>query len=136
MTDWANMGEALDAIDGLGAVGAHEVSVNALKGVAEPIAADMRTGIAKDSGLTAADISVAESKESPDEAVVLIGGTRGKRGRSFIMRFLEFGTVKTRAQPFMRPAWDRARPTYFPDLIGYYRLAYRSIVRRHTKAAA
>jgi HK97 gp10 family phage protein len=128
--------DTLKAIDGLGALASHEVSVKALKAVAGPIAADMRASIARDSGLTAEDITVAESKESGDEAVVLIGGTTGKRGRAYIMRFLEFGTVKTRAQPFMRPAWDRARGSYFSRLTDEYRKAFRSVVRRYSKAAA
>ena len=136
MSEWVGLDDALAAIDGLGALAEHEVSVKALKAVAGPIADDWRAGIAKDSGLTAQDITVAEEEQTTNEAVILIGGTSGKRGRAYIMRFLEFGTVKMRAQPAARPAWDRARGTYFDRLLEEYRKAYRSVVRRYSKAAA
>lgn len=136
MSQWAGLDEAFRAIDGLGELASREVSVRALKAAAKPLAADMRQGIARRTGLTAEDITVAESKESTDEVVVLVGGTRGKRGRSYIMRFLEWGTARMRAQPFMRPAWDRGRTRFFSDMLEHYRAAYKGIVAKYARTAA
>jgi hypothetical protein len=48
--------------------------------------------IPKRSGRTAADLRLAVQQPATDQGVAAVGGTTGKDGRAFILRFLEMGT--------------------------------------------
>lgn len=65
-------------------------------------------------GLTAEDISVDDSDDGftqlPQMQIVSIGASGGKRGRSFVLAFLEYGTSKMDPKPIVRPTADEDMP--------------------------
>jgi HK97 gp10 family phage protein len=78
-----------------------------LKAVGKYLAEGMASRAPRDSdveGVTLAEEIVFEPKVSmaKDTAAVIVGPSK----RAFYGRFLEFGTEKMRAQPFMRPTLD------------------------------
>lgn len=85
------------------------VLLGALRETAKPILKDARQRMPKDSGVTAKDLkirAVPKSETDVGQVAVAIAGSESKGGRSYIMRFLEFGTEKMAAKPFFRPAVD------------------------------
>ena len=82
----------------------------ALRKAARPMLKDAKAGIPKkskqNSGKTRRDLKIRNIPNSKPLAVA-IAGSRAKNGRDYIMRFLEFGTVKQTARPFLRPAFDK-----------------------------
>lgn len=82
----------------------------ALRAAAKPILKDAKAGIPKKSkqntGKTRRDLKVRNVPNSNPLSVV-VAGSRSTGGRDYIMRFLEFGTVKQAARPFLRPAFDK-----------------------------
>ena len=61
----------------------------------------VRTGDLKKS---LAAVKAGRKEERKGEIKVLIGARRGKRFRGFHAHLVEFGTAKTKAQPFLGPA--------------------------------
>lgn len=131
---WTGLDEALRAIDGLGGLAEKEVHLAALMDLGAPIAQDMADNCPRATGLTAEDFTVAEA---PTQAIgivaVDVGARQGKGGRSFVARWIEFGTVSHGAHPFMRPAADRARAGLVVGYAASLRKAYLSLVRRASK---
>lgn len=91
------------------------VVVQALTEAAEPMRADMQRNAprSKDAPHVQENIIIAEAtslegvRVSDTEAAIAIGPAK-KRGRVdfFYSLFIEFGTIKMPARPFVRPAWD------------------------------
>lgn len=84
-----------------------KILLQALRLGAKPMLGEARNSIRVDSGLTKKDIKIraVPAKESSAPAVA-IAGSNAKSGRAYIMRFLELGTSKMPARPFLRPAFD------------------------------
>lgn len=84
-----------------------KVLLQALRAGAKPMLDDARNGIPVKSGMTKKDLKIraVPAKESGAPAVA-IGGSNAKSGRAYITRFLELGTSKMPAHPFLRPAFD------------------------------
>ena len=135
---WSGWVEAQKAIAGLGEIAGHEVQVATMKKLGQPIAEDMAAGCPRMTGLTADDFGVAESKESKAGGAVevLVGAHSGKGGRAFIAGFIERGTVKRGAHPFMRPAADRAIPRLPGEYLKLMRQAYLRVVRKYASRVA
>jgi HK97 gp10 family phage protein len=74
----------------------------------QPIKDEMYTRIQKRSRKTADDIRIGDEPSSPAivRTAVGFGGRNEKTGRAFVANFLEYGTSRRRAYPFMRPAYD------------------------------
>lgn len=92
---------------------AGQVLGQATKAGAELVVAAARQRAPKKSHLVEKNISVQKGRGSlPERALYEVGvkKTRTKRGKRnwspFYWRFLEFGTKKMRARPFMVPAWE------------------------------
>jgi len=137
---WSGVDEAQAAILALGEAFAQPVLEGALKRLAEPVAEDIRRRLVphRQSGLTEEDIRVVVSKEGREsgEAAVLIGARRGKGGRAFILRFLEWGTFRQPARPIVRPAWDAAESDYPGRALAELHKAYERGVKRFSRRAA
>ena len=83
----------------------------ALVEASKPILDAARANIPKKSGLTAGQIKIDDTIPSEAGVVKITVGIpsskeAGKGSRAFIGRFLEYGTSKMRAQPWLRPAND------------------------------
>lgn len=97
------------------------VQLEVLTRQAEKIAADARELAPKDTGDLKLSIMVGSKlstrqagifkKEDPNDVVVHVGP--GPLPQAHLQ---EFGTVKSPAQPFMRPAWDKARPVMLDEI--------------------
>lgn len=136
-TKWTGIEEAKQNIRSLGQAFSQPVEEAALKKVGGPIRDDISQHIPRASGLTADDVRMVVSKEGREsgETAVLIGARRGKGGRAFILRFLEFGTAHMPARPSVRPAYDRAAPTLVKDIARDLGIAYQRFIRKFANKA-
>lgn len=111
----------------------------ALRDAAKPMAAKMAILAPDDPKTGAPDLSTSikiskrqrsgtQKKDTPESAgwVNMYVGPTGKGYPQAIMQ--EFGTVHHGAQPYMRPAWDSAKPTIVDDIA--------KILAKKIKAAA
>ncbi|OGR95737.1 MAG: hypothetical protein A2V88_15965 [Elusimicrobia bacterium RBG_16_66_12] len=137
---WTGVREAQESIKAMGTAFSEPVLEGALKRLAEPIKDEIvqRLEQHRVTGLTAEDIAVVVSKEGRESgaAAVIIGARRGKGGRAFILRFLEYGTFRQPARPVVRPAWDAAEPGYPERALAELRKAYERGVKRFSRRAA
>lgn len=89
------------------------------KAALEPMAAAARSGAPRDQGDLAESIKVSEARtrraKKEDGAFdrstgveIAMGPSSGKGVLNYAS-FVEFGTVDTRPQPYMRPAWDAGK---------------------------
>lgn len=83
------------------------------KGALEPMADDAASRAPRDEGLLAFSITVSERRTrraktgySKRQGVQMAMGPASGVGTLSYASFVEFGTVDTAAQPYMRPAWD------------------------------
>lgn len=130
----------LEGLRRLGQAFSREVEEKALKEVAKPVAAGIAARIDAEhheTGLTAEDIKVAVSKEGREnrEAVVLIGAGGGKRGRAFILSFLEFGTFKSPATPVIGPEFHSRKDYFLPAVTAQLAKHWETVKRRLLRAS-
>lgn len=85
---------------------------------------ELKSRIKKDTGAGAESIFAERKRGSQDEHVSEV---RGGRGAPYLL-MLEFGTSRTRAQPFIVPGTEAMRPT-LPD-------RYRELVAEKLEKAA
>ncbi len=107
-------GGAVAALDDLArTLGNARHVTEAIVEAAQPIAAAAREEIPRGTvgSIRTGDQITVWTERSEFSASVFVGipgpDVAGKASRSFIGRFLEFGTSKMRAQPWLRPAVDR-----------------------------
>ena len=99
------MQELLDSLTALGKKGSR-IENKALKAAAKPIldAAIANTPVL--SGAGKAGLKISRVKTKGDTKTVLIGIGKGDISEIFYMKFLEFGTSKMSARPFLQPAYE------------------------------
>lgn len=99
------MEEILNKIKEMGARGS-SIQNTALKKAAEPILEDaVSTTAFKDrSGEGRAGIKIGRPKTKGSTKYILIGIDRSDNSKIFYMKFIEYGTSKMAARPFLRPA--------------------------------
>jgi HK97 gp10 family phage protein len=97
-------GELEDALRTLEPKVAKRVGGRALKAAGELIADQARTRVPVDTGRLEDSITVSLTTAKSGERRGVIGFKRGHGSR--IAHLVEYGTVKTPAQPFIRPAID------------------------------
>lgn len=78
-----------------------QVLLSALKKAAKPVVTVAKEKARKRSGKGAKSIKARTNKKLKP-----IGISIGPSKENFHMNFIEFGTVKLPAKPFLRPAWD------------------------------
>lgn len=130
----------LAGLRALGEAFSSEVEEKALLEVARPVVASLAARIDADhhaTGLTAEDIEAAVSKEgrAEGEAVVLIGAGGGKRGRAYILSFLEFGTYGRPGTPVVRPTFDQFKDYFLPAVTEQLSKHWDAVKRRLLRAA-
>lgn len=85
-----------------------------------------------------ADTFVAKVSREEREAgrsTVLVGPKTGKGSVGFVAPFLEFGTSKMAARPFIRPTWDGWKRSFPRGLTRLLQKHYQRVVRKYTKQA-
>lgn len=70
----------------------------------------MKRRVRKRSRRTEEDIQIHDQKVTASGFSAKAGPTSGKGGRAYIARFLEYGTSKMQAYPFVRPTLDEDTP--------------------------
>ncbi len=130
---WTGVEDAMRAIRGLGEIAAPQVLEAALLAVAKPIAEEMSAAAPRGpTGKTAASIraAVVRDENDPMKVRVDVGARGGKKGRAYIVRWLEFGRIHQPARPFMRPVWDGHRERLARDFTAQLRPTYERVVKR------
>ena len=102
------MQELIDKLTELGKKGSR-IENKALLAAAKPILDDaVATNAFNDrSGKGRAGIKISRVKTKGDTKTVLIGIEKGDISEIFYLKFLEFGTSKMPARPFLGPAYER-----------------------------
>lgn len=137
---WTGLQQAVRNAQALGAdLARAEVLEPALLDVGRPL----RDGIVADTPRSADAPHVADTfvaKVSKEEAsfgrsTVVVGPKGGKGSIGFIAAFLEFGTSKMAARPFIRPRWDQAKGLFPRQFAAAIRKRYDRVVRKYTRKA-
>jgi HK97 gp10 family phage protein len=100
--------ELLEKIEALGRKAAR-IENEALKTAAEPILEDAQstTQFIDRSGDLRAGLKVSEVKTRAGVKYVLVGIDKSDNSKVFYGKFIEWGTSKMPAKPFLEPAFDR-----------------------------
>ncbi len=136
---WTGLDDIVKKAEALGReVADNEVMGRALLRTAQPLRDDItRTAPRSRVAPHVAETFVAKvSREERDlgRVTVLVGPQVGYPG--FIAPFLEFGTSKMRARPWIRPSYDAWRTTAFPGaLVAEMRKQYERVVRKYVSRA-
>jgi len=84
------------------------VVVGAIRASAKPIIQEAKALVPKDSKSLSKSIGITKFKTRKKSLVWFsVSPRRGKNWDGFYGRFIEFGTVKMSAKPFMRPAFEK-----------------------------
>jgi len=138
---WTGLDEAIRNVSALGKELAEgEVIEKALVKVGQPLRDDIVRAAprSRDARHMADEFVVKPSKEAREwgRTTVLVGPRAGKGSVGFVAPFVEFGTSKMRARPFIRPAFDAFRGGFVGALTGELQKQFERVVRKYTKRAA
>jgi HK97 gp10 family phage protein len=137
---WSDLNEAIRTAEALGRdVATDEVIGKALLSSARPLLDDIvRTCPRSHVAPHVADtfvVKVSREEREFGRSTVLVGPRPGFPG--FVASFLEFGTSKMSARPFIRPAYDSWRAGSFPgELVEAIRKQYERVVKKYVRRAA
>lgn len=135
---WTGLAEAIRNVEALGnEIGTPEVMERALVKVGLPLREDIVRAAprSQDTRHMADEFVVKASKEEREfgRTTVLVGPKAGKGSVGFVAPFVEFGTSKMAARPFIRPAFDAFRVSYVSALTAELRSQYQRVVRKYTR---
>lgn len=115
----------LAALDEMSTATRRNVVRRALMRAAEPVASVASRLAPERRGILAFSIAVSpqltgrhkgEQRERASEVEVYVGPAGGM-GALFYASHVEFGTISTPAQPYLRPAWESTKPVVLSTLI-------------------
>lgn len=93
---------------------------SAIRAGANTIKDEAKKRIPVDTGNLKKALKVFDSSPRSDKNLVRfnVGFTVGKKARNdgYYAKFVEYGTSKTKAQPFLRPALDASKDKILPDI--------------------
>lgn len=138
---WTGMEEAIRAAEALGReLATEEVLRPALLKTGAPLKEEIvRTTPRSPNAPHVADtfvMKVSEEERGEGRTTVLIGPKAGRGSVGFIAPFLEFGTSKMSARPWIRPAYDVFRGGFPGALAEQMRAQYERVVKKYTRKAA
>ncbi|MCY6354517.1 HK97-gp10 family putative phage morphogenesis protein [Clostridium sp. ZS2-4] len=98
--------EILNRIQSIGAnVG--RLENKALRNAAEPILEDAKANAPVRTGKLKKGLKITRVKKKDGVKYILVGVDRGDNSEIFYGKFIEFGTSKMPAKPFMQPAYEK-----------------------------
>lgn len=98
--------EILNKLQGMGEnVG--RLENKALKNAAEPLLQDAKANVPVRTGKLKEGINIGKIKNKGGVKYILVGVERGDNSEIFYGKFIEFGTSKRAAQPFLQPAYEK-----------------------------
>lgn len=112
------------------AVSEEKLARSILREAVKPIEVQIKLNLQphRVTGLTEEDVRTFDMPTEPGPTVrVAVGASGNKRGRGFILRFLELGTSHNRAFPVVRPAIDEHGPAVLSRVTEMYRKVLDSI---------
>jgi len=138
---WTGLDEAIRNAYSLGKdIAEGEVIEKALVKVGQPLRDDIvRTAPRSRIAPHMADTFVVKvSKEERDfgRTIVLVGPKAGRGSVGFVAGFVELGTSKMRAQPFVRPAFDAFKGGFVAALTVELQKQFTRVVRKYVKRAS
>jgi len=136
---WTGLEEALRNVEALGHdLASDEVLRPALLKTGAPLRDEFeRTSPRSNVAPHVADSFVVKASKHEAEfgrVTVLVGPSTAKGSVGFIAPFLEFGTSKMAARPWIRPAFDAFRGGFAGALTDELQKQYARVVRKYTRA--
>jgi HK97 gp10 family phage protein len=138
---WTGLDEAVRNAQSLGEdIAREEVLEKALVDVGKPLRDEIvRVTPRSNQAPHVADtfiVKVSKEERSEGRSTVLVGPSAARGSVGFVAGFLEFGTSKMPARPFIRPTWDAWRAGYSKALADEIRRHYERVVRKYTRRAS
>lgn len=96
----------MSKLENMGKTGV-KIENEALQKAAEPILEDAKNSAPVRTGRLRDGLKISKVKNSKDGKYVLVGTDKKDKDAPFWATFIEFGTSKMPAQPFLRPAYER-----------------------------
>jgi len=131
---WTSLEDAIGEIYELGhELASNKVMLPALKEIAEPLREDIvRTAPRSKDSEHMADTFVAVEHEGE----ILVGPSARRGSVGWIAPFVEFGTSKMGARPFIRPSYDAWKRGFLAAFVDAARPRFERVLRRHRKGNA
>lgn len=102
--------EILDKLQQIGAnVG--KLENKALKNAAEPVLDDAKSNVPVNTGKLKEGLDISNIKKKDGVKYVNVGITKSDNSEIFYGKFIEFGTSKMPARPFLQPAFEKNKNT-------------------------
>ena len=79
----------------------------ALKNAAEPVLEDAKANVPVRTGKLKKGLKITNVKKKEGVKYILVGVDRGDNSEIFYGKFVEFGTSKMPAKPFLQPAYEK-----------------------------
>ncbi|APM39929.1 HK97-gp10 family putative phage morphogenesis protein [Clostridium kluyveri] len=79
----------------------------ALKNAAEPVLEDAKANVPVRTGKLKKGLKITNVKKEEGVKYILVGVDRGDNSEIFYGKFIEFGTSKMSARPFLQPAYEK-----------------------------
>lgn len=138
---WGGLDQAIQNAQRLGEdIAREEVLEKALVDTGKPLRDDIVRGTPRSPWAPhVADtfiVKVSKREAEAGRSTVLVGPRAGKGSVGFIAAFLEEGTSKMAARPFVRPAWDAWKGSFPHQFALKIRKHYDRVVRKYTRRAA
>ncbi|KZL93972.1 HK97-gp10 family putative phage morphogenesis protein [Clostridium magnum] len=83
----------------------------ALKNAAEPVLEDAKENVPVRTGKLKKGLKITNVKKKDGMKYILVGVDRGDNSEVFYGKFIEFGTSKMPARPFLQPAYEKNKNT-------------------------
>lgn len=98
-----------EIVDKLQAIGANvsKLENQALKNAAEPVLEDAKTNVPVKTGKLKKGLMISNISKKDGIKRIMVGLDRGDNSEIFYGKFVEFGTSKRAAHPFLQPAYEK-----------------------------
>ena len=83
----------------------------ALKNAAEPVLEDAKVNVPVRTGKLKKGLKITNIKKKEGIKYILVGVDKGDNSEAFYGKFVEFGTSKRVAHPFLQPAYEKNKNT-------------------------